>query len=1145
MPGARSPLAQLSDEERQSLIARLLKNRQAHKPEITAQPRTTTQFPVSFAQQRIWLLQQLFPQTTGFNVVQALRLRGVLDRAALEQSLDDVTRRHEALRTTFEMQDGSPVQRILPTFALVPTFDDLRDLPGSMQVVELTRRARDVASCPWDLSAGPPLRSWLWQLADDEHALMIAMHHILCDGWSLNLVMRDLFACYQARSRGAAPSLPVAPLQYGDYAVWQREWLHTDSFQTQLAAWERRMADATILRLPSHRADAETAAALARRVVLPPDLTRRLKTLSQDAGVTPFMTLLAAFSIVLSAYSDQDDIVVGSPVASRTRAEFENVVGCFMNPLPFRVALKGNPTFRQLLARVREMALEVYASQDVPFDLIVRALRPKRDIGNPPLYQVMFLLHNQPRESRELAPSSNGAALEAKIWPLLASGLWGDDETRLATDRIFPAALELYEWADSLVGFVEYAPEYSRVLSQFPFDFGSVLEAAVAEPESPLNQLPVLSIAAQRRARASSIALSSVPAGDMPDVSAAFDQQAQLTPDAIAVVDREQPFTYCELAARVSRLAAHLQAVPAVPGTAIGVLLDRSVDAVVALLAILRAGCAYVPLDPALPTGRLALMLEHVRMPVVLTREEVLARAEIDRRLLEGQRVICLDVEAESIDRQSERPPVAVHPEHLAYVLYTSGSSGRPKAVAIPRGALSNYAQVARTAFGIDTTDRVLQFASLNFDTAAEEIFPTLLAGATLVLRNETMLSSVPAFFAACADWGITVIDLPTAYWHELTAHLSRSSLRVPESLRLVILGGEKALAGRVREWLSSVGRRVRLFNTYGPTETTVVATMCDLTDLQPVPEQVPLGRAIPNAYACVLNRGLDPAPGGATAELCIGGAGLARGYLNDPALTAEKFVPDAVSGRSGARLYRTGDLAKLGADGTLEFAGRVDDQVKLRGHRIEPGEIESVLALHPSIREAAVIAREDHPGDLRLVAYLVPFESPAPSIGDVRGFLHDRLPDYMVPSAFVLLDTLPRTIQRKVDRAALPAPTEPAPDADDRFVAPQTEVEQKIASIWSEVLHRDRIGIVENFFDLGGHSLLVVQLHARLCEAFGSDLALVDLFRLPTVESQAAHLTERGTAPVFDEVTDRATRQRHAFRRHGQTRSPSSLVAE
>jgi len=632
-----------------------------------------------------------------------------------------------------------------------------------------------------------------------------------------------------------------------------------------------------------------------------------------------------------------------------------------------------------------------------------------------------------------------------------------------------------------------------------------------------------------------------VPLDSVSDVSRAFEAQVEATPDALAIVDGDDRLTYSELAARVNRLAAYLRPRLSDANAPVGVLLGRSIDAIATLFAILRAGGAYVPLDPALPADRLALMLDHVG--VVVTREDVLARAEIDRRILDGRVAVRLDAEADAIQRAPEAEAATVHPEHLAYVLYTSGSSGCPKAVAIPRRALSNYAHVARTAFAIQPDDRVLQFASLNFDTAAEEIFPALIGGAALVLRNDTMLSSAPAFFGACADWGITVVDLPTAYWHELTAHLSRSRLRVPDSIRLVILGGEKALAERVREWLSTAGRRVRLFNTYGPTETTIVATMADLTDLAPVPDQVPLGHAIPNARTYVLDRALQPVGDGATGELCIGGAGLARGYVNDPAMTAEKFVPDAFSGEPGARLYRTGDLARVGADGAIEFAGRLDDQVKLRGHRIEPGEIESALVQHPAVGEAAVLAREDHPGDRRLVAYLVFFDGASPSIGDVRRFLQDRLPDYMVPSAFVVLDKFPRTIQRKVDRAALPAPTEAAPHGDDRMVAPQTDVERKIASIWSEVLHRDRIGLLENFFDIGGHSLLVIQLHARLCERFGGDLALVDLFRLPTVESQAAHLSRHIDTPVFDDVSDRAERQRQAFRRHGDVRVSMTVV--
>lgn len=1138
---AGSRLGHLSNEERNRLIERLLKNRQHTNPVgIVAQPRNSDVFPLSYAQQRIWFLHQVFPLSSGFTTGQAFRLRGALDVIAFERCVADLVARHESLRTTFHLIDAHPVQSVSASVHIPVAFEDLRSLPADERAAESARRANEDCCRPWSLTSGPLLRVRLMQIGDDEHVLLLLLHHIVCDGWSMGTLLRELTACYGAHVTGVEPTLPNLPIQYVDYAVWHRRWLEGNGGAAQLSHWLTRLTGAPVLRLPVSPASTdESATALLRSITLSRDLTRAIKAFGQSEAVTPFMTLLAAFALLLARYSGQDDIVVGSPVASRTRPELERVVGCFMNPLPFRVNLIGNPSFRALLRRVRDVALEVYANQDIPFDMLVRELEPKREAGVLPLYQVMFLLHNFPAEALA-APPNGHSGLRTIAMPLLAETGATGSERHSATDRIFPVALEMYESNDVITGKLEYAPEYRVLFARFSNDFAELLQTAIDYPDRSVEML----IASRREPLGGGFLETAAPSlSPVPDVSRAFEVQANRTPDAPAIVDGDERLTYGELAGRVNRLAAYLRPKLSGSDTPVGVLLGRSIDAVATLLAILRAGGAYVPLDPALPADRLAIMLEHV--PVIVTREDVLASSEIDRRLLDGRVAVRLDLEAEAIQRERDAEPALVDPEHLAYILYTSGSSGRPKAVAIPRRALSNYIHVARAAFAIEPADRVLQFASLNFDTAAEEIFPTLVAGATLVLRNDAMLSSAPAFFAACAKWAITVVDLPTAYWHELTVHVSRSSLRIPESLRLVVLGGEKALVERVREWFASAGRRVRLFNTYGPTETTVVAAMCDLTNLDLLPKDVPLGHVIPNADAYVLLDGLEKAADGATAELCIGGAGLARGYVNDAALTAERFVPDPFGSRPGARLYRTGDLARRRADGILDFAGRLDDQIKLRGYRIEPGEIESVLAQCASIREASVMVREDHSGDRRLVAYLVAVEPSLLSVGDIRRFLQEHLPDYMVPVAFVVLDRLPRTIQQKVDRAALPAPPDASLEAGDRYVAPQTDVEQKIASIWSDVLHRNRIGILENFFDLGGHSLLMIQLHARLCELFGNDLALIDLFRLPTVESQAAHLTGRGVAPVLDEARDRAARQRQAFRRQARPQQTAATVTE
>ncbi|HET7695319.1 MAG TPA: amino acid adenylation domain-containing protein [Vicinamibacterales bacterium] len=1134
---ARSRLAQLSEQERRSLVDRLLKSRNTASPTaIQPQPRTSSTFPLSYAQQRYWVLNQIFPNTTGFNVVRVFHVLGRLDRAAFDAALADLTRRHEVLRTVFELDGGTPVQRIQPAFDLIPASRDLRHLSETERLGEVKRLAHQEGHRLWELASAPAVRAALWRLADDEHAFVLSMHHIISDGWSMTTMMKELFACYDARRNGREPALPACPLQYADYAVWHRQWLESESAAAQVSFWRRRMAGSPTLRLPASAVDAATAAGLTRRVMLSPELTQRLRALTQSQGVTAYMALLAAFTLLLSRYTGQDDVVVGSPVASRTRPELENVVGCFMNPLPFRVDLSGAPTFRQLLSRVRDTAVEVYANQDVPFDAIVKAVSSTRETTYPPLYQAMFLLHNFPAEARKgSAPGANDG-LRVTAWPLMSANLDTDEETRLVTDRIFPVALEMVEASDRIVGALEYAPEYAGVLSGFAADFTALLDAVLAAPDRPVTD--VLRVSPQTAAREGGWREAPLAEAET-DVSDAFLAQAARTPDADAVIAGTERLTYRELLDRVSRLASRMRDVTAAPEAPIAILLDRSLDAVVGLLAALHAGRPYLPLDPALPADRLGYMLEHARAAAVVTRGDVLAARGIDAAVLGGRTVVYLDRERADIAAMPAADRAAVHPGQLAYVLYTSGSTGRPKGVAVTRRGLSHYTGVARHRFELGPGDRMLQFASLSFDTSAEEIYPTLTSGAALVLRTEAMLASVPAFFGACADWRITVLDLPTAYWHQLTAQIGRSNLRVPESLRLVILGGEKALAERVREWRAAVGVRPRLLNTYGPTETTIVAAMCDLSALAEIGAEVPLGDAIPGAQAYVLDGQFRRVPANTVGELYLGGAGLARGYVHDAAMTADRFVPDPFTGTPGARLYRTGDLARVGAGGVLEFAGRADDQVKLRGYRIELGEIESVIAGHAGVRDAVVILREDRAGDPRLVAYVVAAEPSATLAGDLRSFLQQRVPDYMVPSAFVTLDALPRSVQGKVVRAELPAPPASSADDSERYIAPANDVERRVAALWADVLHRERVGVLDNFFDLGGHSLLVIQLHAKLAEAFGSDLALVDLFRFPTVQSQAARLSQgseiaaaAGQGPAMTAVLDRAARQRQAFRR-------------
>ena len=942
---AKQRLAALSDEQRQLLVRRLTAGKgQAQTTDIARQSRDSDTFPLSFAQRRIWFLNQLAPLSLAFNVGRPFPLSGALDVSLLERALNELVRRHEILRTTFHVLEGAPVQRIRPFVPCRLAVDDLGYLPASDGRAEAWRLADEDQRRPWSLETGPLLRAKLWRVSADEHIVLIVLHHIVSDGWSWGVLVRELMTLLDAFRAGAADPLPALPIQYADFAAWQSAWVESDACRRQLAYWKERYQHLPKTQFVSDATDsaAHAATGVHKWAILSKSLTTDLKALCQREGVTLFMAMLAAFSALLARYAGQDDLVVGSPIANRNRSEVENLIGCFMNPLPMRVDLSGNPSFRELLRRVRELALAVYANQDVPFDLLVRELQPKRDPSNLPLFQVMLLFQNYPSQSLELGAKDDAAddISEAQLAELEGS--------TLEADLIYPVALEAFEFGPRLVGCFQYSPAFNHTFARVADHFRSLLEAVVANPERRIGSVSILTASERQQILRDWNATTSPESAVAACVHRQFEQQVERRADAPAVTTADDETTsYGDLNARANRLARYLGERGVGRGSRVGVLLDRSVDLVTSLLAVLKAGAAYVPLDPAYPVERLGFIVGDAGIGVLIA----------DRRLLDGLQglvsgtdapaVLFLDEESDAIrTRDAGNVEIAVTSLDPAYVIYTSGSTGQPKGVAVPHGAIANYTSVAARAFALEPADRVLQFASISFDTAAEEIYPCLTRGATLVLRSNAMVASAPAFLRACGERGITILDLPTAYWHELGIQVEQSGLQLPASIRLVILGGERAHPERVRAWQARFSDRVRLLNTYGPTETTVVSTMFEVprADGQPAAE-VPIGRPIANARAYVLDPALEPVPAGVPGELCIGGAGLARGYLNRPDLTAERFIPHPFPDDAGERLYRTGDLARFLPDGNLEFLGRIDHQVKLRGFRIELGEIEAVLA--------------------------------------------------------------------------------------------------------------------------------------------------------------------------------------------------------
>jgi amino acid adenylation domain-containing protein len=1096
------PAGGISAQKRE-LLALLLKKegiRQVEEDRIERRA-PGTHAPVSFSQQPLWFLDQLEPGSALYNITDALRLNGPLDLAAMHRTLGELARRHEAFRTSFTVVDGEPVQVVADAVEVELPVDDLSHLEEPQRGEELRRRVAEHVQAPFDLARAPLLYARLFRLSESEHVLGLSTHHIISDGWSMGVFARELGELYQAFSAGLPSPLGEVPLQFTDFAAWQRRRLSGKTLDDLQAYWRGQLEGAPpMLELPTDRPrpPRQRYRGASQRFILSHRVMEGVRELNRREGTTLFMALLAVWDVLLARWSGQDRIVVGSPIANRTRKELESTIGFFVNTLALHVDLSGDPTFRDVLRRVRETTLGAYAHQELPFERLVEVLQPERSLSYAPVFQVMFVVQNAPAKPVQLSR-------------LVLSPVEADSGM-----SVFDVSLFVDERVNGIHAAFRYNPDLfdAATLRRMGAHFQVLAEAIVADPDRPLSELPILT-AAERAQLVVEWNRTERPF-DLRPVHERIAEQARLSPAAPAVVFRGETLTYAELDRRADALAATLRERGAAPERRVAILLERSPEMVVAVLAVLKAGAAYVPVDPGYPAERVAYVLEDSGASLLISADGVTAPSPpgplSPASGRKGEHGDAADGKALSHSRTSALSH-SPFPENAAYVIYTSGSTGRPKGVVVPHRALASYTEHARAEYGIGAEDRVLQFASLVFDASAEEIFPALASGAALVLRTDEMIDSPAVFARACGEWGITVASLPTAYWHELAGATPDELPELPDALRLVIIGGERAVPERLEAWRGRFGTRVRLVNTYGPTEATIVATLADVAEPEPadpvraeVPEiplsPVPIGRPVSNARAYVLDAHLRPVPTGVAGELFMGGAGVARGYLGRPGLTAGRFVPDALSGEPGARLYRTGDRVRWRPDGRLEFLGRTDAQVKVRGFRIEPGEVEAALARHPAVRECVVVAREDEPGAVRLVAYVAPAEGAgAPDAAELRRFLGATLPPYMVPSAVVALDAFPLTASGKLDRRALPAPDGYAADAGG---APRTPVEEIVAGIFAEVLRLETVGIHDGFFDLGGHSLLATQAMSRLRAALHVDLPLRVLFEAPTVASLA-----------------------------------------
>jgi amino acid adenylation domain-containing protein len=1120
-------LAGLSIEERNALARRLAGRRPVAPASTSGIPRRAaggSTFPLSFAQQRFWFLSQLTALNSAYNVAGSHTLRGPLDYAVLQRAFNEVGRRHEVLRTTFENVDGRPMQRIHPTLQVPFEIDDLT---GAADVgAELATRKRLAGAQGWDLEKGPLVRAHLWRTAPDTHVLLVLLHHIVADGWSNQLIVKEVTRLYSALAAGQPSPLAEPALQYADLALWQQDWIDGPDAQRQIAFWKQYMADAPVLQLPADRSGSSSTSGTHRWLYIDDDLGRAVRALCQAEGVTVFMTLLGAFAVLLSRYSGQRDVVIGSPMANRTRPEIEELVGCLMNPLPLRVNMEGNPTFRELLVRVRNASLGAFANQDAPFDLLVRTLQPRRDMTHAPLFQSMLLLHNF-WQSMSLAPSTMQST-DFRIDPSLLRAV---DGTSTPGDLVYPVALEVVDLGAGFLAVFEHGTEFDTALGRVGIHFRTLLEAVVARPDVRVDDITMLGADERTTLLAEWNHERRTYSGACAHVL--FEAQAARGPDAIAVVMGNERVSYAELNRRANRVARRLRELGVGPEARVGILLDRSPRMYDAVLGVMKAGGAYVPLDPTYPAERLAYILENSHVSVLIAEDglrdvvENLSAASGDRR----PRMLWIDDAPANDAALNDNVQGGASPLNLAYVIYTSGSTGAPKGTMISHGNLANAYQAWEEIYELRTTvRRHLQMASLSFDVFSGDLVRALCSGGTLVVAPHDMLFSPDQLYALMRREQVDSAEFVPVVLRDVIAYLEATGQDL-SFLRLLIAGSDTWYANEYRKFRSFCGPDTRVINSYGVTESTIDSTWFE-SERAEGEGPVPLGKAFPNTDLYILDATGQPAPIGVPAELFIGGDGLARGYLDSPALTAERFVPHPFSAQPGARLYRTGDLARYLGDGNMEFLGRIDAQVKLRGFRIEPGEIEAVLSTHASVAQAVVIIREDRPGDKRLVAYVVAAEGGMPASGELRRLAKERLPDYMVPSAVVVLEALPLTPNGKINRRALPAP-DGVRQPDETYVQPRTDTERRIAAIWCEVLGVQTVGVEDNFFDLGGHSLLVVKLHGRLRAELGGELTVVDIFRFPTVAALAKQFTQAEAPEVFaDGVRDRARLQREAMAR-------------
>jgi amino acid adenylation domain-containing protein len=1053
---------------------------------------------LSFAQQRLWFFDQLQPNSPAYNMFHGLRLIGSLSLLACQRSMQEIVSRHEILRTLFVQENGIPHQVILPARQQLLPLIDLRAMPQAQREALARQLTYQEIHQPFNLIDGPLLRTTLLRLSDTEHWLLITCHHIVSDGWSSGILFNELSALYNAFLRGEPSPLPLLPIQYADYAIWQRQWLEGAELQRQISYWKQHLLGSpTVLELPTDRPrpPLQSYRGSTYTFVLPQILTHRLRMLSQQEGVTQFMTLLASFATLLYRYSGQNRLVIGSPIANRTHTEIEGVIGFFVNTLALHIQLPENPTFQRLLAHVREVTLNAYAHQDLPFEKLVEVLHPTRLLSHSPLVQVLFVLQNMPREAPSLAQ------------------LQLDFVNMSESTTRFDLVLAITPQGENLKASLTYNSDLFEMstIRQMGEHFQRILESVVANLARRLNDLALLS-----EAEIEQQLIAWQPAGgnamqqDYPEavcLHQLFEAQVEHIPDEIAVTFEDQTLTYNELNLRANQLAHALQALGVKPDVMVGMCLERSLEMIIALLAVHKAGGAYVPLDPAYPQERLASMVDDSQVSILLTQTSLVEHLPSKEVVL-----MCLDTYWQTErSKPTENPCSGVQPDNSICMIYTSGSTGKPKGVMNTHRGVSNYVQWMQKECHLSIKDRVLQKAPFSFDASIWEFFWPLIAGAHLIIARPDGHRDASYLVSLIEEQQVTTLHFVPSMLH---VFLLESDLETRcRSLKRVFCGGE-ALMFDMQERFFKRFAHTSLYNRYGPTEAAIAVAYweCRRGSFETT---IPIGRPIANIQLYILDKAMQPVPIGVPGELYIGGVGVARGYFNRPELTAEKFICDPFSGRKGARLFRTGDLSRYLPDGTIEFLGRNDTQVKLRGFRLELGEVEAVLISSPAIQQAVCIVRKDHANDQRLFAYIVTDQDHKHEHLEkiLRQYLHEHLPAYMIPQHFVFLDALPLTPNGKLDRQALPTP-EWTHSVREKYVAPQTTLEAQIATIWQDLLRIDKVGIYDNFFELGGHSLLAAHATNKLQKICPVNVSLVQFFSASTL-AELAQMIEQASQTI------------------------------